>query len=78
MVLKDCPLHKSFEIAEKIRESVRDHRFAWESNTGTLSVSIGVVAINSGSKNMMDVLDAADRACYAAKDGDRNRVYVYR
>lgn len=78
VLLDGCPLPKGIRIAEQIRERVRDHRFAWNTSTGNLSVSIGVVAISSNSKSTVDVLNAADRACYAAKDRGRNNVYVYR
>jgi EAL domain-containing protein (putative c-di-GMP-specific phosphodiesterase class I) len=42
-----------------------------------IGVSIGLVPVNQASRNVTEVLSAADVACYAAKDGGRNRIHVY-
>jgi len=49
----------------------------WGSNTFTVGASIGLVAVTSGYRRLTRVLQAADAACYAAKDQGRNRVHVY-
>jgi EAL domain-containing protein (putative c-di-GMP-specific phosphodiesterase class I) len=43
----------------------------------TIAVSIGIVAITENSREIIDVLSAADIACYAAKDAGRNRIQLY-
>jgi len=55
---------------------VHQFRFIWDSKTFIIGVSIGVVAINHTSKNLMEVMRAADAACYAAKGKGRNCVHV--
>ena len=40
-------------------------------------MSIGVVVLNSHFRRIAQVMNAADTACYAAKDGGRKRVVVF-
>jgi len=47
-------------------------------NAHVIGVSIGVVSISEDSGSLVDILKAADAACYAAKEGGRNRIHIYR
>lgn len=76
LLLMDCPLHKAREIAETLRQHVRDFRFAWKDRCFEIGVSIGVVPITASSGSLIDVLSLADAACYVAKEAGRNRVHV--
>ena len=78
ILLKKCSLDEAENIANTIRTLIQEFRFSWEEQIFTLSVSIGVVAIDGDSHNFSSVLSAADAACYAAKEKGRNRVFVYR
>ncbi|MGD8642866.1 MAG: EAL domain-containing protein [Chromatiales bacterium] len=78
VLLENCDLEFGLKLAERLRQSVQDFRFAWEGNTFTIGVSIGVVPMTSDSMNVAAVLSAADTACYSAKDTGRNRVRVFR
>lgn len=42
-----------------------------------IGASIGVVEISQETESVATLLSAADVACYSAKDGGRNRVFVY-
>lgn len=77
ILLADCPLPKATDIAEGIRNLVRDFRFSWEGRVFELGVSIGLVEVNADSGTVSDVLADADMACYAAKDKGRNRVQTH-
>ena len=76
LLLMDCPLKEAAEIAETLRQLVRDFRFAWEDRIFEIGVSIGVVPIIPDGGNLIDVLSTADAACYVAKEAGRNRVHV--
>lgn len=78
LLLNQCPLAQSFDIAENLKDLVRQFRFMWSGKTFILGVSIGVVAIDQTSRDLMEVLGAADAACYAAKANGRNCVHIYR
>ncbi len=77
LLLENCELAQAVKVADKIRQSVRDYRFAWDDKSFEVGASIGVVAINVDNVDMASILASADMACYAAKDMGRNRVHVY-
>lgn len=77
ILLEDCPLERSLEIAESLRVATSDFRFSWQDYTCEIGVSIGVVPIHAESPSPHEVLAAADLACYAAKEAGRNRVHLY-
>jgi len=77
VLLEHCPLQKAEMIADAIRLVIRDFRFAWEDKAFDIGVSIGVVPIAADTGNLIQVLAAADAACYVAKDSGRNRYHVY-
>ena len=76
-LLENCPLDKALAIAEKLRATVREYRFAWGGKTFEVGVSIGVAMVGPETGSLAEALAAADVACYAAKDGGRNQVRVY-
>jgi len=77
LLLENCNLKKATEVAEKVRQSVKEFRFAWQERSFEIGASIGVVGINADNMDIEVILASADMACYAAKDMGRNRVHVY-
>ena len=77
VILEDCSVEKAKQIADLLRQSVKDFRFLWESRPFEIGVSIGLVPILRDSGGLTEVLSAADSACYVAKDHGRNRIHVY-
>jgi diguanylate cyclase (GGDEF)-like protein len=77
VLLEGCPIEKGENIAETLRQTIRDYRFVWQDKTFEIGASIGLVAITTDSCSMTEVLSAADSACYVAKDLGRNRSHVY-
>jgi Amt family ammonium transporter len=55
---------------------VQRYRFRWKERSFAVSLSIGLVPITGVWKSSTIVLQAADIACYKAKDLGRNQVYV--
>ncbi|HSQ57756.1 MAG TPA: diguanylate cyclase, partial [Gemmata sp.] len=62
-------------VAERLRESVANHQFRFESTPLNLTISIGV-ATTAGDLTMTPaaLLKAADDNLYTAKRSGRNRV----
>jgi len=78
IILSNCPINIALEIAENIRKTIKDYRFSWSDKSFGIGVSIGIVEISNRSDSVEKLLSAADAACYAAKDGGRNQVHLYK
>jgi len=76
-LLHNCSPEGGLEVAEAMRHAIRGYRFAWEDQTFSIGVSIGLVAINPQIASASALLSAADIACYAAKNKGRDRVQIY-
>jgi diguanylate cyclase (GGDEF)-like protein/PAS domain S-box-containing protein len=77
VLLEHCALDKAQTLADKILKAIQNFQFAWEDRIFRVGVSIGMVAITKDSLDPTEILKLADTACYAAKDGGRNRIHVY-
>jgi len=77
VLLQNCGPNDALQVANNVLRAVAGFQFVWGQHTFNLGVSIGVVVINSHFRRLAQVISAADTACYAAKDGGRNRVVMY-
>lgn len=77
LLLEHCSLDQAYFTAEKLRRALEDFLFSWEEQSFRLSVSIGLVTINNRSGSLDQVLQAADSACYVAKNKGRNQIHSY-
>jgi diguanylate cyclase (GGDEF)-like protein len=78
VLLEHCPEEHAIRIANELFATIQGFRFVWERRSFTLGVSIGVVFLDEHSESLSRVLSVVDAACFAAKDGGRNRIHVYR
>ena len=77
VLLENCHLDDAVEVAQQLRETVQNFRFAWEGKVFAIGASIGIVMMTHASESVASLLSQADAACYTAKDLGRNRVYVF-
>jgi diguanylate cyclase (GGDEF)-like protein/PAS domain S-box-containing protein len=77
LLLERCSIEQAERVADSIRQAIHGYRFLWGANSLSVGASIGVVRIARETTSAASVLSAADIACYAAKDGGRNRVQIY-
>ncbi len=78
LVLPNCSLEVAVQVTERIRLTIEALRFLSEGRSFAVNASIGVVHNDPLLHTATDVMRAADRACYAAKETGRNRVHIYR
>lgn len=77
VLLENCRLEDALRVVETLRQVVNNFRFIWEERQFAVGVSIGVTIINAQTESLAEVMSAADIACYAAKEGGRNRIEVF-
>ncbi len=83
VVARETPLEGAESLAERIRKAIERSRCAWQGQDLGVTVSIGVtVSVGAAEfiagRTERDLLEAADRALYLAKEGGRNRVVAVR
>lgn len=81
--LLDANLAQALVAAERIRSVIEAHEFSVikhgkSSDTHKITLSIGVAAFPSDSKDPIELVEMADSALYKAKQLGRNRVCAYR
>jgi diguanylate cyclase (GGDEF)-like protein/PAS domain S-box-containing protein len=75
VLLEGVALEGARITAERLRQSVDEHRFYVGDRAFDLGVSVGVVPVD-GSADASSLMAVADTALYAAKEKGRNRVMV--
>jgi diguanylate cyclase (GGDEF)-like protein/PAS domain S-box-containing protein len=78
VLLEDCPPEKAWQLVSNLHKSINEFQFIWNDQSFHVGASIGLVPINSSETTLDELLAAADRACYVAKDKGRNRIHLYR
>jgi diguanylate cyclase (GGDEF)-like protein/PAS domain S-box-containing protein len=78
VLLEDCPPERAWQLASNLHKCINDFQFDWNDQSFHVGASIGLVPINSSETTLDELLAAADRACYVAKEQGRNRVHLYR
>lgn len=76
LLLSDCSAEDAEEIAEGVIRAIANIGFAWHGRPFEIGASVGITIIGAGADSPADVMERADRACYAAKAAGRNRISV--
>lgn len=78
VILENCTVARALPLAQEICRRMDEFRFVHESQRFHISASIGLVSVHGRWHSTSAIRQAADAACYAAKEEGRNRVHVYR
>jgi two-component system cell cycle response regulator len=74
IILRGIALEDAGVLAERIRVAVDERKFMSGDTVLPVAVSVGVAAYNEAMQDPMELVEHADEALYAAKQGGRNRV----
>ncbi|TVS09089.1 MAG: DUF1631 family protein [Gammaproteobacteria bacterium] len=77
ILLERCSREDGLALAQALRRSISEFRFEWGDREYVLTASIGFVPFHNDGRDAATLLQQADQACYAAKDGGRNRVQTF-
>jgi diguanylate cyclase (GGDEF)-like protein/PAS domain S-box-containing protein len=76
ILLRDCSVEQGQPLLDALLDGARRNRFIWEGHSFTTTTSMGVVLINGYTVSTARALSQADAACFAAKDGGRDRIRI--
>lgn len=71
-----CTVDEAEDVAESLRDAAQDLGFLWQGQAYATSASIGLVHFGE-EMSFEQAMQAADMACYMAKEKGRNRVHLY-
>lgn len=74
IMMPETKLASGVEICERLRAAVEAHHFQGQQREGFLTVSIGLCEFPVAGDSPEELLGAADKALYEAKQSGRNRV----
>jgi diguanylate cyclase (GGDEF)-like protein len=78
VMLIETGTKSALEVAEKLKHEIGSHPFQWRKKQPSVNVSIGLATAPAhGIQDVSDLVDAADRALYHAKNAGRNTVIVF-
>ncbi|MCC5888739.1 MAG: DUF1631 family protein [Gammaproteobacteria bacterium] len=77
VLLERCKKEEALQLAQGLRKSIADFRFEWGEREYAITASMGFVAFRNDGREAATLLQQADQACYAAKDGGRNRMQIF-
>jgi diguanylate cyclase (GGDEF)-like protein len=77
IMLTGTSIEKASDKADRIRESIAQHRFFEDHPNRNLTVSIGIAANQDCPKGIEELMHKADQALYEAKHRGRNQVVTY-
>jgi diguanylate cyclase (GGDEF)-like protein/PAS domain S-box-containing protein len=77
VILEHCTAEQGLRVAQKICDRMEEFRFIRDERRFRVGASIGLVPIDSRWIDVAAALQAADSACYTAKEAGRNRVHTW-
>lgn len=77
LLLHNCTVDQALPVLQKVSDTIRSFGFSAEGQSFDITLSIGAVAIDADSSTAVNLMGAADAACYAAKEKGRNRIQIY-
>ena len=73
LIIPETELEDAYTLAESLREIIAGNPVVYESKEIAYTISLGVTTYRQGINEVEELLKAADKALYRAKDEGRNR-----
>jgi diguanylate cyclase (GGDEF)-like protein len=78
IILTETDRERSRDVAEKLKAVINGHAFKWQGKTLDVRVSIGLATVpEPGIDSAYDLVTAADRALYEAKEQGRDSIVSF-
>ena len=77
ILMERCTVDQAQRVAQKLCDRMDDFRFVHEDRRFRIGMSIGLVPVDRRWQATAAIQQAADTACYAAKEAGRNRVHTW-
>jgi diguanylate cyclase (GGDEF)-like protein len=75
-ILPETDLEGALHVIGRLREATSRLKFVGEHGEFSVTVSIGLASVTTSDEQFSQVMERADKALYAAKEGGRDRVEV--
>lgn len=77
ILLSGCSLEEALGLAEELVQQVHKHRFEWDEQRISVSISLGLAQITEHNDDISSVIQAAESSCDIAKQTGGNRLQLY-
>lgn len=77
LLMEFCSLDSAIKICEKLSENINAFSFVHDKQLFKVTASYGLVQVLEEFSSINEVMNAADTACYLAKERGRNRIEIY-
>ena len=78
IMLPETTVEEAVKTAERLRLSTANATLPTRVGNMSITISLGVVAQDDNCRNLEELLDRSDQACYASKRTGRNKVSNWR
>jgi diguanylate cyclase len=77
VILEQCTTEQAQRVAQTICDRMDEYRFIHDGKRFRIGTSIGLSVLDGRWASIANVIQAADTACYTAKEAGRNRVHTW-
>lgn len=77
LLLENCETGRAEDILQTILVDIDQYRFIWEQKSFSVGASVGLVMLSQHNGSISQVMQAADSACYMAKNEGGGRIHRY-